>query len=215
MASRNICSSSESVVRGAVAVERSVDMRVKILGSGRYLETVTVARKPALENLNLRHSLVMLATLAGVACAAPEKADPPVVAESARVPEQPPVAATTDSAPRRTDPWEDARARGIDFRALGQEPGWYLEIDDGTRITLVADYGERKVVTPAPAPVVEGGGARTTYDVRTDSHTLSVVVHREPADRPCRDGMSGFAIGETVIVRLDTTTYRGCGKRLK
>src|SRR5688572_27332616 len=31
----------------------------------------------------------------------------------------------------RPDPWREARGRGIDFRAIGQEPGWYLEIDDG------------------------------------------------------------------------------------
>ena len=25
-------------------------------------------------------------------------------------------------------PWEEARRRGVNFRAVGQEPGWYLEL---------------------------------------------------------------------------------------
>ncbi|HEY6362032.1 MAG TPA: MliC family protein [Vicinamibacterales bacterium] len=32
------------------------------------------------------------------------------------------------------DPWQEARDRGVDFRAVGQEPGWHLEIDDGESI---------------------------------------------------------------------------------
>ena len=27
---------------------------------------------------------------------------------------------------RARAPWEEARRRGVDFRAVGQEPGWYL-----------------------------------------------------------------------------------------
>src|SRR5688572_8216226 len=35
------------------------------------------------------------------------------------------------------DPWLEATGRGIDFRAVGQEPGWYLEIDSERSMHLV------------------------------------------------------------------------------
>ena len=35
------------------------------------------------------------------------------------------------------DPWFEAAGRGIDFRAVGQEPGWSLEIDNERSMHLV------------------------------------------------------------------------------
>lgn len=160
-----------------------------------------------------------LAFVVVAACANTEERSPGQIAESTRVhakasPSLHPAPAP-DTAAMRIDPWAEARRRGVDFRALGQEPGWYLEIDDGVRIHLVADYGEREAETPAPAPRVDSAGALLTYDARTEAHALSVVIHREPEERPCRDGMSGFAFAATVSVRLDTMTYRGCGRWLR
>ncbi len=37
--------------------------------------------------------------------------------------------------------WHRAKLRGVAFRAIGQEPGWLLEITNGTEILLVTDYG--------------------------------------------------------------------------
>lgn len=105
-------------------------------------------------------------------------------------------------------PWAEAAARGIDFRAVGNEPGWHLEIDDGKRIQLVTDYGERTLYTPAPMPRFEGGVVR--YDVRTEAHQL--VVEIEPV--ACRDSMSGERFEARVAVTLDGTRYLGCGRYL-
>ena len=106
------------------------------------------------------------------------------------------------------DPWQEARDRGIDFRAVGQEPGWYLEITDGKSIRLVYDYAEREAVTPAPAPVSRGGS--TTYDVTTDAHRLRVVIE----ERSCTDAMSGEAFPRAVTVEIDGRSLRGCGRPL-
>jgi uncharacterized membrane protein/ketosteroid isomerase-like protein len=38
------------------------------------------------------------------------------------------------------DPWQNARERGVDFRAVGQEPGWYLEMNNEKSMRLVWDY---------------------------------------------------------------------------
>jgi len=38
--------------------------------------------------------------------------------------------------------WQQAKLRGVSFRAIGQEPGWLLEITDSSEILLVTDYGK-------------------------------------------------------------------------
>ncbi len=106
-------------------------------------------------------------------------------------------------------PWEDARNRGIDFRAIGQEPGWLAEIDDGKTIHVLADYGEKKVTTRAPAPR-DSAGVRI-YDVRTEGNRLTIRIRTAA----CADVMSGEQMTHTVTVKLHGTEYRGCGRSLR
>lgn len=107
-------------------------------------------------------------------------------------------------------PWEDARHRGIEFRAVGQEPGWYLEIDEGKQILFVADYGTREITTPVPSPTTIAGGQGREYHAQTEAHDLKVRIVR----KPCADVMSGERFPLTVTVTLDGKTYDGCGRRL-
>ncbi|MGH7467187.1 MAG: MliC family protein [Longimicrobiales bacterium] len=104
--------------------------------------------------------------------------------------------------------WEHARLRGVDFRALGQEPGWLLEIDEGKQIIMIADYGERRVTTPAPSPEFNAATGKKTYRIRTEAHRLQIVLKNEP----CADAMSGERYPTTVVVTLDGREYRGCGR---
>jgi heat shock protein HslJ/uncharacterized membrane protein/membrane-bound inhibitor of C-type lysozyme len=104
-------------------------------------------------------------------------------------------------------PWERARALGVDFRAVGQEPGWVVEIEPRRQILFLGDYGRTRVVTPAPEPNTAADGARI-YEVRTEAHDLVVEI-RETA---CSDVMSGEPFTHTVTVRVDGDTLRGCGR---
>ena len=79
------------------------------------------------------------------------------------------------------DPWQDARERGLQFRAVGQEPGWFLEIDEARSIHLIYDYGEREATMPAPAPLISPEG--TTYEVPTGPHRPTIEI----APRRCHD----------------------------
>jgi putative lipoprotein len=106
------------------------------------------------------------------------------------------------------DPWEDARGRGIEFRALGQEPGWFLEIDEGRSMHLVYDYMEREATTSAPTVAMEG--TTTVYRGSTGAQSLTVTVD----DRECQDIMSGFEFPNTVTVDIDGRILHGCGRRL-
>jgi uncharacterized membrane protein len=146
---------------------------------------------------------VMLAAAAclGLACQA---AEPPSGTLSAPASS----AAQVAPSPQSRDPWRDAEARGIDFRAVGQEPGWYVEIADGRSLRLVYDYGEREVVTAVAGGVVEQGNA--TYRSTTSSPAVVVSVD----DRSCADGMSGQPFPSTVTVTVDGRALRGCGRAL-
>ncbi len=104
---------------------------------------------------------------------------------------------------------EDAKLRGIEFRATGNEPGWNLEIEQGRRIAFITDYGKTKIYTPIPQPMVSGRQA--TYQARTQAHELTVIIERGS----CRDTMSGETFEAFVTVRLDGREHRGCGQALQ
>lgn len=108
-----------------------------------------------------------------------------------------------------TSVWERARRAGVDVRAVGQEPGWYVEITRGGGLLAVLDYGQDTLRLPAPRPE-EGPGGERVYRVATGEHELAVVLE----ERECRDAMNGMLFPLTVTLRLDGRELRGCGRRL-
>lgn len=114
---------------------------------------------------------------------------------------------------RRAESYEAARLRGARFRALGQEPGWLLDIyptGERPRLHLVADYGELELTMPLSEPRVDHDAGTRTYRTATDSHRLEAVIE----ERSCTDAMSGFAFPRTVTLTLDGRTLEGCGRPL-
>jgi len=110
----------------------------------------------------------------------------------------------------RNDPrravWERAKLDGADFRAVGNEPGWNLEILAGTRMRLIADYGASRVEVPLPEPTMDREARRTRWDAG------EIIL--EVIGRPCRDSMSGESFETEVSVRWRGRTLRGCGRAL-
>jgi putative lipoprotein len=106
-------------------------------------------------------------------------------------------------------PWADARRRGVDFRAVGNEPGWHLEIQDGRQLLFVGDYGELRVTTPDPG--VQGTGQGRSYLARTEAAELSVEI----LETPCFDNMSGEAFPAAVSVTVNGRQLHGCGRDLE
>lgn len=113
------------------------------------------------------------------------------------------------------DPWERAKAEGIDFRAIGQEPGWLLDIRDGERLWLTLDYGDTELTTPVAEPEVDDEARTVTYRTVPPFSPLdiTVIVRRER----CYDSMSGegFPASVTVIIGGRGSTYHGCGRWLQ
>lgn len=100
-----------------------------------------------------------------------------------------------------------ARAAGVDFRAVGQEPGWILDVYTRGVIKFVWDYGESYGEFAVATPNTAQEGA-TRYEANSDGRTLVVTIRRSP----CQDAMSGEAYPATVEVVIDGRTLSGCGR---
>jgi heat shock protein HslJ/uncharacterized lipoprotein YbaY len=90
------------------------------------------------------------------------------------------------------------------FTARGNEPGWRLDIE-GDRMTLVAQYGAKRIAVPTPA--AQRTNAFTRYAARSDGADVTVTVF----DRTCRDTMTGMPHPYAVEVVLDRQKLAGCG----
>jgi len=111
-------------------------------------------------------------------------------------------------APHRV-PWEEARRRGVNFRAVGNEPGWFLEIQQGRQLLFVGDFGSSRLIAPDPGEQLRDG--TRTWHAITESADLRVDVVAET----CIDTMSGAQLPSQVTVTLDGTVLRGCGRDLE
>ena len=90
------------------------------------------------------------------------------------------------------------------FRAVGNEPGWVLDVRaDG--LSLLVDNGDTHVFAPSPL-VVDGDGMRS-YEAVSAGGPLTAVVF----DRYCEDSMSGMPHPNMVEVRWQDRILKGCG----
>jgi len=100
----------------------------------------------------------------------------------------------------------DARARGIDFRAVGQEPAWVVELKEGDHITAVLDYGATSLLLPTPDGETAADGT-LTYNATTDTDHLMLSIK----SKVCVDAMSGESHSSTVTLVVNDKTFQGCG----
>lgn len=102
--------------------------------------------------------------------------------------------------------------RGVDYRAVGQEPGWLLEIFRDEKMVLHYDYGGERAEFSYDRP--QRGEGAMTYQLESGEQQLVVRM----AIAPCHDAMSGQPYPDTVSVYYrDETLERelqGCGRPL-
>lgn len=113
-----------------------------------------------------------------------------------------------------TDVWERARREGVTFRAVGQEPGWLVEIVEGRTIRLLLDYGLTELTTPLGSLETHLITGTRTYRTLAPWSPVPLAVTIE--NKVCYDGMSGEGFTSTVYVQLDGSpdTLVGCGRDL-
>ncbi|CAA0087791.1 Uncharacterised protein [Halioglobus japonicus] len=106
-------------------------------------------------------------------------------------------------------PWEDARRRGVDFRAVGNEPGWHLEIQNGRQLLLVSDYGMARNLVPDP--VASDSGDIRVYTGSVGDREMRVEI----LEQACVDTMSDQQFPYRTVVTFDNVHYEGCGHYLE
>jgi heat shock protein HslJ/uncharacterized membrane protein len=108
-------------------------------------------------------------------------------------------------------PWDEARLLGSDFRAVGQEPGWTLDLAEGRGIRFVTADGATRAFTPMPTPAWDRAAGTITYAATTGAHAITVTVR----ETPCHDTMSGERMSHAVTVQSGGREFRGCGRVLR
>ena len=105
--------------------------------------------------------------------------------------------------------------RGVEFYAIGNEPGWSLEMDQENGLRFMTQDGI--VFNTPPVGGVKGQTpAMTRYHAIVESGELDITL----TEQECTDNMSGEKFPYKVQVRLKRgmdksfKTYDGCGKRI-
>lgn len=107
---------------------------------------------------------------------------------------------------RRRAVWEHAKLDGVDFRGIGNEPPWLLEMREMSRIVLITEYGANRVERPLPQSISDNIRKMT----RWDAGDLQIEITAEP----CHDSMSGEPMSSRVVLYWQGKVLRGCGRPL-
>lgn len=105
--------------------------------------------------------------------------------------------------------WEAARLDGYDFRATGNEPGWYLVIK-GNKIDYTGDYGTTHHHFIDADHSMDEQQSKSTYKAIEGEHELSLVLEA----KKCQDSMIEERYETTVTLLLDGKRLHGCGRPL-
>jgi membrane-bound inhibitor of C-type lysozyme/uncharacterized membrane protein len=104
---------------------------------------------------------------------------------------------------------EDARARGVVYRALGNEPGWVLEVGPGSRLDWTTNYGQERHAFAQSTESVGTEPASAIYVARSGAESIRVTVRQQP----CTDD-GDVAYDYSAVVEFGDALYRGCATRL-
>lgn len=106
--------------------------------------------------------------------------------------------------------WEKAREEGIQFRAVGNEPGWLIEVRDDQKIKFVNDYGALEIKAPVDDLWLGPAGEDKIYYVENDVVQFQVVIMKKSYE----DSMSGEKFPYQVRVVFPNKSYVGGGRLL-
>jgi len=104
--------------------------------------------------------------------------------------------------------WHAAKLRGVAFRAIGQEPGWLLEMTTGVSILLVTDSGQTRTEYPYVEPEIFQDLRKSVFSVRQDKFKVTIE------GTTCIDSMSGEVFEVSVFIELNDKQFNGCGRAL-
>ena len=109
-----------------------------------------------------------------------------------------------------TDVWEKAREDGVQFRAVGNEPGWLIEIREDKKIRFINDYGSLEIKAPVDDLWLGPAGEDKIYYVENDVIQFQVIIMK----KSYQDNMSGETFPYQVRVVFPSKSYVGGGRLL-
>src|SRR5688572_15832338 len=103
-----------------------------------------------------------------------------------------------------------AKQREVEFRALGQDPSWLLEIDQEW-IMFVDDTSQKRILARVTEPEHGPGAGGFTFHATSNEGRAIVVIWE---GRACEDVAAGGPFENVVTVQVEGVEYRGCGRRI-
>ena len=106
--------------------------------------------------------------------------------------------------------WEDAKLNGADFRAVGNEPGWHLEIMHDKELVFTSQYGQTTHIFSTSQRQIDPAARKTVYSAKEKGNSILITI----LGVTCQDTMSDESYESTVSIVLDDKSFKGCGKAL-
>jgi membrane-bound inhibitor of C-type lysozyme len=104
---------------------------------------------------------------------------------------------------------EDARVRGVVYRATGNEPGWVLEVGPAARLNWTTNWGSDTHAWDTSQESAESAGTGRVYTAGTGDQAIRITIRQE---RCIDDGEVEH--DHSATVEFGGTALRGCGTRL-
>ena len=111
---------------------------------------------------------------------------------------------------QEVDVWEKAEEDGVQFRAVGNEPGWLVEVRDDKKIKFVNDYGSLEIKAPVDDLWLGPAGEDKIYYIENDVIQFQVIIMK----KSYQDTMSGEKLPYQVRVVFPNKSYVGGGRLL-
>ncbi len=104
--------------------------------------------------------------------------------------------------------FERAKHKGVAFRAIGNEPGWTLEIISDNEVLFLTNLGQDKTHFKVTKKFSEHNS------IEYEMHSKYNVLHVRIENRSCQDTMADRTYESTVYINFDGVNMQGCGKAL-
>ena len=111
---------------------------------------------------------------------------------------------------RQASVLEDAKLRGVDYRASGNEPGWSLEIS-GSNMVFITGYGQSAYSFAISGHDLNRETRTVTYTSSTPNDTISARI----LGKTCSNGVNGKRFETAVEIEFNGMLYKGCGQGLR
>ena len=104
--------------------------------------------------------------------------------------------------------FERAKHNGVAFRAIGNEPGWILEITSDKEVLFLTNLGQDRTHFEVIEKFSDYNS--TEYEMRSQYNVLYIRIE----NRRCQDTMVDRVYESTVYINFDGVNMTGCGKAL-